>query len=128
MPVQRRPTAKVATKVMRRLLKRRGFAHDAPVTDRLRSYGAAKTELGLSARQEQGLLRNSRARATIFQFVDASRGYVQRLRSRGSAQRFLAVHAAGQNTFNIRRHLVPRNALRALRGEALQNWQAATAA
>jgi putative transposase len=53
---------------------------------------------------------------------------MQRFKSPGSAQRFLAVHAAVQNTFNIQRHLVSRNTLRALRGEALQNWQAATAA
>jgi hypothetical protein len=50
-----------------------------------------------------------------------------RFKSPGSAQRFLSAHAIVQNTFNVQRHLVSRNTLRALRGEALQNWQAATA-
>jgi putative transposase len=37
-------------------------------------------------------------------------------------------HAAVQNAFNVQRHLISRNTLRALRGEAFQNWRAATAA
>jgi len=41
-----------AVKLMRKLLKKRGFAPDVLVTDRLRSYGAAKSEMGLSARHE----------------------------------------------------------------------------
>jgi putative transposase len=53
---------------------------------------------------------------------------MQRFKSPGSAQRLLSVHAAVDNTFNVQRHLVSRNTLRALRGEALQNWRAATAA
>ena len=46
---------------MRKLLKKQGFAPDVLVTDKLRSYGAAKAELGLSARHEQGLRKNNRA-------------------------------------------------------------------
>jgi transposase-like protein len=53
---------------------------------------------------------------------------MQRFKSPGSAQRFLSVHAAVHNTFNVQRHLVSRNTFRALRGEALQYWWAATAA
>jgi transposase-like protein len=104
----------------------RGHKPDVLVTDRLRSYGAAKTELGLSARHEQGLRKNNRAENS--HLVRRRERKMQRFKSPGSAQRFLAVHAAVQNTFNIQRHLVSRNTLRALRGEALQNWQAATAA
>jgi transposase-like protein len=125
--VQRRRDAKSAAKLMRRLLKRQGFAPDVLVTDRLRSYGAAKTELGLSARHEQGLRKNNRAENSHLPVRRRERK-IQRFKSPGPAQRFLAVHAAVQNTFNIQRHLVSRNTLRALRGEALQNWQAATAA
>jgi hypothetical protein len=35
--------------MMRKLLKKQGFAPDVLVTDKLRSYGAAKSEIGLSA-------------------------------------------------------------------------------
>ena len=50
-----------AVKLMRKLLKRQGFAPDVLVTDKLRSYGAARSEIGLSARNEQGLRKNNRA-------------------------------------------------------------------
>jgi len=46
---------------MRKLLKKQGFAPDVLVTDKLRSYGAAKSEMGLSARHEPGLRKNNRA-------------------------------------------------------------------
>ncbi|MBV8106746.1 MAG: hypothetical protein JO223_19370 [Hyphomicrobiales bacterium] len=45
---------------MRKLFKKQGFAPDVLVTDKLRSYGAAKSEIGLSARHEHGLRKNNR--------------------------------------------------------------------
>src|SRR5271166_3178654 len=56
--VQRRRNKAAAVKLIRRLLKKQGFAPDMLVTD-IRSYGAAKSELGLSARHEQGLGMNN---------------------------------------------------------------------
>jgi transposase-like protein len=46
---------------MRKLLKKQGFAPDVLGTDKLRSYGAAKAEIGLSARHERGSRKNNRA-------------------------------------------------------------------
>jgi hypothetical protein len=40
---------------MRKLLRKQGFAPETLVTDRVCSYASAKTQLGLSARHEQGL-------------------------------------------------------------------------
>jgi transposase-like protein len=97
------------------------------VTDKLRSYGAAKSELGLSARHEQGLRRNNRAENS-HQPVRRRELKMQRFRLPGSAQRFLSFHAAVHNTFSTQRHLTSRNTLRILRGEAFANWRAATAA
>ena len=59
--VQRRRDKAAAVKLMRKLLKKQGFAPDVLVTDKLRSYGAAKSEIGLSARHHQGLRVNNRA-------------------------------------------------------------------
>jgi transposase-like protein len=59
---QRRRDKAAAVKLMRKLLKKQGFAPDVLVTDKLRSYGAAKSEIGLSARHEQGLRKNNRLR------------------------------------------------------------------
>jgi putative transposase len=56
--VQRRRDKAAAVKLVRKLLTKQGFAPDVVVTDKLRSYGPAKSEIGLSARPEQGLRLN----------------------------------------------------------------------
>jgi putative transposase len=43
-------------------------------------------------------------------------------KSPGSAQRFLSIHAAVLNTFNVQRHLTSRHTLRLLREEAFQTY------
>jgi len=52
----------------------------------------------------------------------------QRLKSQGSAQRFLSTHAAIYNVFNIQPHLISRLTLRILRQRAFNTWELATAA
>ena len=96
------------------------------VTDKLRSYGAAFTEIGLTARHEQGLRKNNRAENS-HQPVRRREHKQQRFKSPGSAQRFLSAHGAVHNTFNIGRHLISRRTLRTFRAEAAQAWQIATA-
>ena len=55
--VQPRRDKAVAEKLIRKLLKKQGFAPDVLVTDKLRSYGAAKSQMGLSARRS-GVVRS----------------------------------------------------------------------
>jgi hypothetical protein len=45
-----------------------------------------------------------------------------------AAQRFLNMHAAVHNTFNLQRHLVSRSTLRIFRAEAASEWRTAVAA
>jgi putative transposase len=125
--VQRRRDKNAAVRLMRKLLKKQGFPPNVLVTDKLRSYGAARSEMRLSARHEQGLRKYNRAENS-HQPVRRRERKMQRFKSPGSAQRFLSVHAAVHNTFNVQRHLTSRNTLRLLRGEAFQTWRAATAA
>jgi transposase-like protein len=125
--VQRQRGKRAAVKLMRKLIKKQGFVPDVLVTDRLRSYGAAKAELKLTARHEQGRRRNNRAENS-HQPVRRREQKMQRFKSPGSAQRFLSVHAAVYNNFNLQRHLVSRSTLRTIREEAFRTWQAATAA
>src|SRR5580700_3333443 len=125
--VQRRRDKAAAVKLMRKLLKKLGFAPDVLVTDKLRSYGAAKSEIGLSARHDQGLRKNNRAENS-HQPTRRRERKMQRFKSPGSAQRFLSLHAAVHNTFNVQRHLTSRRTLRVLRDEAFRTWRAATAA
>src|SRR5215210_1265151 len=59
--VQPRRDTAAALKLMRKLLKKQGYAPDKLVTDKLGSYGAAGRELRLSCRHDQGLRKNNRA-------------------------------------------------------------------
>src|SRR3954451_15820862 len=59
--VQPRRDKAAALKLMRKLLKKQGFAPSVLVTDKLPSYGAARRDPGLSAGHEQGLRKNNRA-------------------------------------------------------------------
>ena len=61
MLVQRGRDKKAALRLMRKLLKKLGFAPAVIVTDRLRSDGSAFRDLHLSWRHEQGLRANNRA-------------------------------------------------------------------
>ena len=112
---------------MRKLLKKQGFAPKVLVTDKLRSYAAARRELGLSARHEQGMRRNNRAENS-HQVIRRREHKMQRFKSPMSAQRFLSVHAAVHNIFNLQRHLISRRTLRLFRAAAAQQWQDATVA
>ena len=125
--VQPKRDTKAALRLMRKLLEKQGCAPDELVTDKLGSYGAARRKLGLSVRHEQGLRKNNRAENS-HQVVRRRERKQPRFKSAGSAQRFLAVHAAVHNTFNLQRHLVSRRMLRAFRSEAMQAWQHATTA
>jgi putative transposase len=125
--VQAKRDTKAALRLMRKLLKKQGYAPDKLVTDKLGSYGAARRELCLSCRHEQGLRKNNRVENS-HQPVRRRERKQQRFKSAGSAQRFPSVHAPVHNTFNFQRHLVSRCTLRLFRAEAGQAWQIATAA
>jgi len=47
----------------------------------------------------------------------------QGFKSVGSAQRFLSVHAAAYNTFNVQRHLTSARTHRAFRASAMLTWR-----
>jgi transposase-like protein len=125
--VQRRRDMAAALKLMRKLLKKYGFAPTQVTTDKLRSCGAAFRQLGLTAHHEQGRRTNNRTEVS-YQPVRRRERKLQRFKSSGSAQRFVSLHAAVYNTFNLQRHLVSRRTLRYFRAQAVAHWRAATAA
>ena len=105
--VQPRRCAKSARRLLRKLLKKQGFAPKRITTDKLRSYGAAIRTERLSAAHDQGLRANNRAENS-HQPVRRRERKMQRFKSPGSNQRFLSIQAAVQNVFTVQRHLVPR--------------------
>jgi len=125
--VQSRRNKKAALKLMRKLLKKQGFVPDAFVTDKLPSYGAALSDLGLSKRHDFGGRKNNRAENSHLPVRQRERR-MQRFKSPGSAQRFLSAHAAIYNTFYTQRHLISRRTLRKFRTAAMEEWRAVVAA
>jgi putative transposase len=59
--VQSRRNKQTALKLMRKLLKSQGFCPTVAVTDKLPSYGAALSDLGMKARHITGGRANNRA-------------------------------------------------------------------
>src|SRR5271157_1835310 len=112
---------------MRKLLRKYAVAPERLVTDDLRSYRAATLDLGIDHLHDRGRWKNNRAENS-HQPTRGRERKMQRFKSPGSAQRFLSIRAAVQNTFNVQRHLTSRRTLRVPREEAFQTWQAATAA
>jgi len=63
--VSRRRDARVAKKLMAKLLKKQGFAPTRVVTDKLRSYPAAFNAMGLTVVHDRGLRANNRAEGSV---------------------------------------------------------------
>ncbi len=125
--VQRRRDAKAAKKLMKKLLKKQGFAPSRVVTDKLRSYPSAFRAIGLAAEHDRGLRANNRAENS-HQPVRRRERKLQRFKSPGSAQRFLSSHSATYNVFYHQRHLLKRPMLKELRTASFEVWQAASVA
>ena len=68
--------------------------------DDLRSYGAATLDLGIDHLHDRGRWKNNRAENS-HQPTRRRERKMQRLKSAGSAQKFLSTHAAVYNTFNV---------------------------
>jgi transposase-like protein len=125
--VQSRRDSRAALRLMRKLLRMQGSVPKLLVTDKLRSYGSAFRQLQLTCPHEQGRRKNNRAENS-HQPVRRRERKMQRFKSARSAQRFLSMHAAVHNTFNLERHLVLRSTLRIVRAEATSEWRNAVAA
>ena len=112
---------------MRKLLKKYGFVPDRMITDDLRSYSAAARDLRIENHHERGQWQNNWAENSHHPTRQRERK-MQRFKSPGSAQKFLSIHAAVYNIFNVQRHLATRQAHRTLRSAAIDRWREAAAA
>jgi putative transposase len=110
-----------ALKFLRKSLKRHGHVVEL-VTDRLRSYGAALGELGISDRQETGRWANNRAENSHQPFRRRERAML-RFRRMRTLQKFAAVHASVFNHFNQERSLSSRARFKQTRAAALAEWR-----
>ena len=124
--LQARRDGKAAKRFFKRLLK---VHHGEPrkiVTDKLRSYGVAHRELVPEAIHDTSQYANNRAELSHQPTRVRERG-MRRFKSTRQAQRFLSVHAAVYNLFNLGRHLVSASHYRDLRQGAFTSWDSVTA-
>ncbi len=125
--VQARRDKRAALKLMRKLLKKHGFAPRTIVTDKWRAYAAAFRDLGLNAWHHHAKWKNNRIEGSHVRIRRRERA-MQGFRSPGSAQRFLSIHAAVYNHFTTRRHLISAAEHRHRRDQAFTAWRTAACA
>ena len=115
-----------AKRFFKRLLRGQGGAPREIVTDKLRSYGIAHRELIPETIHNTARYANNRAELSHQPTRVRERG-MRRFKSTAQAQRFLTVHAAVYNLFNLGRHLVSAGHYRKLRIDAFERWTIAVA-
>ena len=119
--LQRRRDGKAAKRFFKRLLKSHRMEPRKIVTDKLRSYGVAHRELIPESIHDTSKYANNRVELS-HQPTRVRERIMRRFKSMQQAQRFLTVHAAVYNLFNLGRHLVSATNYRFCRSRAFASW------
>ena len=122
--LQCRRNIMAAKRLFVRLMKKHTCIPKRFITDKLRSYGAAKREIapGVERRSHKGL--NNRVENSHLPFRKRERA-MQGNRSPGSLQRFVSIHPAIRNCFSVPAHRRSALTIRYHRLEAFDAWNAA---
>ncbi len=111
-----------AERLLRKLVRKQARAPRVLVTDKLGSYGAARTDMGMKFehRQHKGL--NNRAENS-HQPTRRRERIMKRFKSPRQLQRFISIHDPIANLFHFPRHALSASDYRALRADALNAWK-----
>jgi len=110
-----------AFRFFKKILRRHG-SPVVVVTDGLRSYPAAMTDLGIEDRRQMGRWLNNRVENSHLSLRRKERAML-RFRQMKTLQKFASVHANVYNHFNSDRHLTDRQTFKANRSAAFAEWQ-----
>jgi putative transposase len=123
--IQSRRNRKAALRLMRKLLKGQGVTPRVMITDKLRSYSAAKKTLmpGVEHRLHKGL--NNRAENSHLAVRRRERG-MMRFKSARQCQRFVSIHGPISNLFHHHRNRTSTAEHRKLRTAAMATWRELT--
>ncbi len=123
--VQSQRNTRAAKRFFRKLLRDLRYVPRVIVTDKLRSYGAAKREVLPSVAHRQSRYLNNRAEVS-HQPTRRRERQMQRFKSTRHAQRFLSAHARIHNHFQLRRHRLTATQHRDARDAAFRIWRDVT--
>lgn len=115
--VTKRRDRKAALRLLKKSIKRYG-GPKVIVTDLLRSYRAAMSQLGNTNKQETGRWLNNRAENSHLPFRRRERA-MQQFRTIRSLQKFTSIHLSITNHCNQQRHLISRDDYKSKREAAL---------
>lgn len=119
--VQSRRNQKAAKKFFRKLLKGLMYVPRVLITDKLKSYGAAKREVMPSVEHRQHRYLNNRAENS-HQPTRQREWRMQGFKSPGHAQRFLSAYGPIAQHFRPRRHVLSASAYRQEMAQRFQMW------
>ena len=125
--LQTRRDGAAAKRFFKRLIKNHRNEPRKIVTDKLRNYGVTHRELIPDSIHDTSQYANNRAELSHQPTRVRERG-MRRFKSSQQAQRFLNVHSAVYNLFNLGRNLVSASHYRLLRQRAFTSWNAVTIA
>lgn len=123
--VQSRRNKKAAKKFFRKLLKGLTYVPRVIITDKLKSYGAAKREILPGVEHRQSRYLNNRCESSHLPTRQRERR-MQRFKSSGHAQRFLSAYGPIAQHFRPRRHLYSAPDYRQEMKKRFQIWQEIT--
>jgi putative transposase len=124
--VQKSRDKRAAKRFFRKLLKGLQYVPRVIITDKLRSYQAAKSEIipGVEHRRHKGL--NNRAENS-HQPTRVREKVMRRFKSAGQAQRFLSAFSMISSHFRPRRHLLTAQNYRTEMQMRFNVWREVTA-
>src|SRR5229473_2967975 len=120
--VQSRRDKKAAKKFFRKLLKGLRYVPRVIITDKLRSYSAAKAEVIPSVEHLQQKYQNNRAENS-HQPTRLRERLMRRFKSAGHAQRFLSVFGIIPSHFRVGRHLFTRGGYKEVMKARFVTWE-----
>jgi len=123
--VQKRRNKKAAQRFFKKLLKGQQATPIKIITDKLKSYSAAKREVMPTVEHVHDRYENNRCELS-HQPTRSQERQMRCFKSQGHAQRFLACHGIVNNLFRLGRHLMKAKNYRALRDHAFVEWEQAS--
>jgi len=120
--VQSRRNAKAAKRFFRKLLKGLQYTPRVVVTDKLKSYAAAKRKILPGVEHRQSRYLNNRAEVS-HQPTRRRERQMQRFKSARQAQRSLSTHGRIHDHFQLRRHRLSAVDYRTVRDGAFRTWR-----